>query len=111
MKKEFSEENFKKLFGENLKKLRKEKGLSQEALAERVEIETYNISRIETGKSFPQINNLIKIINLLEVEPVELFNFTHFNSNFELRLSINKLLDENPQNIETIYKIITALCK
>lgn len=111
MKKQVNEEDFKKLFGQNLKKIRKQKNLSQEMLAEMVNIETYNISRIETGKSFPQINNLIKIINFLEIEPLELFNFTHFNADFGLRLSINKLLDENPRQLETIYKIIAALCK
>ena len=43
--------DFKKAFGEKLKRIRKSRGLTQEQLAEIIEIDSRNLSRIEFGKS------------------------------------------------------------
>ena len=45
--------------GENLKKLRKEYNLSQEQLAEKLNISRQAISKWESGKAYPDIDNLI----------------------------------------------------
>lgn len=58
------------MFGDNLKKIRKEKGLSQEALAEKLNVVRQTISKWEKGLSIPDGDILIKISQLLEV-PVE----------------------------------------
>jgi transcriptional regulator with XRE-family HTH domain len=104
-----NDKNFKILFGKNLKRIRLEKGLNQDILAEKIGIEIHNLSRIETGCSFPRIKTLIKILNILDVEPVELFDFTKSTEKIDLRLSINKLLDKNPQKIEDFYKLLSAI--
>ena len=41
-------------FGENLKKLRKSKKLSQEELAEKMKVSRQSVSKWETGLSFPK---------------------------------------------------------
>ncbi len=46
-------------FKENLKKLRKEKNISQEQLAEKLNISRQAISKWESGKAYPDIDNLI----------------------------------------------------
>jgi transcriptional regulator with XRE-family HTH domain len=103
------DKKFKILFGKNLKQLRVVKGLSQEALAEKIGIEIHNLSRIETGRSFPRLKTLIKILNVLNIEPIELFNFTKGIEEFDVRFSINKILDKNPQKIEDFHKLLLAL--
>ena len=57
----------KKSFGENLKKLRKQKGLSQAQLAEIIGMSAKNITKIETGKSFPRAENINKLLKLFNV--------------------------------------------
>lgn len=54
-------------FGEKLFKLRKEKGLSQEALAEKLNTTRQAISKWENGQGFPETEKLLMIGNIFEV--------------------------------------------
>lgn len=54
-------------FGEKLYKLRKEKGLSQEALAEQVNTTRQAISKWENNQGFPETEKLMIISNIFEV--------------------------------------------
>ncbi|MGC9935350.1 helix-turn-helix domain-containing protein [Priestia aryabhattai] len=55
------------VFGEKLFKLRKEKGLSQEALAEKVNTSRQAISKWENGQGFPETEKLLLLGNIFEV--------------------------------------------
>jgi len=57
---------------ENLKRLRKEKNLSMQQLANLAEIEKSQVYRIESGKSDARISTLLNIANTLEVDVSEL---------------------------------------
>lgn len=57
-------------FGETLFKLRKEKGLSQEALAERLGTTRQAVSKWENDQGFPETEKLLALSNLFEV-PVD----------------------------------------
>ena len=46
-------------FGENLKNIRKEKNMSQEQLAEKVNVSRQSVSKWETGESYPEMNNIL----------------------------------------------------
>ena len=50
-----------KKYGEFLKSLRKEKGLTQEALADRIFVTSKTISRWETGRQLPDLEMLQKL--------------------------------------------------
>ncbi|MUV38256.1 SPBc2 prophage-derived uncharacterized HTH-type transcriptional regulator YonR [Lentibacillus sp. JNUCC-1] len=54
-------------FGEKLFKLRKEKGLSQEALAEDLNTTRQAISKWENGQGFPETEKLLKMSYIFEV--------------------------------------------
>ncbi|WP_411168745.1 helix-turn-helix domain-containing protein [Clostridium sp. MB05] len=54
-------------FGEKLFKLRKEKGLSQEAVAEQVGTTRQAISKWENGQGFPETEKLMMLGNIFEV--------------------------------------------
>ena len=54
-------------FGEKLFKLRKEKGLSQEALAEQLNTTRQAISKWENGQGFPETEKLLRIGNVFGV--------------------------------------------
>lgn len=55
------------IFGQRVKELREEKGLSQEALAELLQVSKGIISYWETGKSEPKGNSLIKVAKFFGV--------------------------------------------
>lgn len=97
-------EEFRKCFWENLKNLRKNKGLTQSELAESIGLETHNLNRIENGKSFPQVKTLINIINYFNILPYELFT----NKNDKIT-SIVGLLNKNPEKLDDFSKILNAL--
>ena len=53
-------------FGEKLFKLRKEKGLSQEALAEQIGTTRQAISKWENNQGFPETEKLLQLSNIFE---------------------------------------------
>lgn len=55
------------IFSKRLKKLRKNKGLKQQELAEILGIKRNTYSDWENGKTEPSFENLIKLADLLEV--------------------------------------------
>lgn len=62
-----------KLFGTNLRKFRKEKGYSQEKLAELCGLHRTYISDIECFTRNISIENVQKIANALEIKAYKLF--------------------------------------
>ena len=94
--------NIKLKFGKRLKELRKKKGLSQELLAEYIGIESRNLSKIETGITFPSIKNLEKIISVLGCKDSDLFNFDHLDTPNNLKLEITNLI-KNMSSEKLIY--------
>ncbi len=54
-----------RLLGEAIRAARKEAGLSQEGLAEKADLSTVFISRVERGKESPSVDNLVKIARAL----------------------------------------------
>lgn len=61
------------LFGQNVKKYRKQMGLTQEQLAARVDISQKHLSIIETGTQFASANLIGKLSDVLKVSPGDLF--------------------------------------
>lgn len=57
-----------------LKKLRTEKNLTQEQLAEKFNISRRSVSRWETGSNLPDIDIMIELADFYEIEIRELFN-------------------------------------
>ena len=63
-----------KKIGEFLKGLRKEKGLTQEQLAEILHVSGRTISRWETGINMPDLSILIQIAEFYDVEIKEILD-------------------------------------
>lgn len=101
--------DIKKLLGERIKKVRKARGLTQEQVAEFVNIETKSFSNIETGRTYPEAENLGKIMEILKITPFELFNFEYLKSNDELLSEMCSVMKEDENLTRTIYKIFKAL--
>lgn len=62
-----------KVFGNNIKKYRKEQKLSQEKLAEKCNLHRTYISAIECYKRSISLENIQRLANALEIETYKLF--------------------------------------
>ncbi len=97
--------NNKKLLGQRIKELRKKANLTQEKLAELIDIETGSLSGIESGRHFPSLPTLEKIACNLNVELKSLFEFNHLVSIDLMKKNIVENIDRLDYNeIKFIYK-------
>jgi transcriptional regulator with XRE-family HTH domain len=60
-------------YGRNLRRIRRERGYSQEELAFRAEVHRTEISLLERGKRDPGVNMTLRLAGALGVAPGELF--------------------------------------
>ena len=64
-----------KAFGENFRKVRESKNLTQEELAYRCELPLSQVGRIERGVHSPTLSTIYILADGLDVEPMTLLNF------------------------------------
>ena len=97
------------LFNEKLKKLRKEKNLTQEDLAERLNVSRQAITKWESGEGVPDIENLKQISIYFDVSIDELVkeNLTIINSE---KYSYSEVLDiEHSKHFDIVISKIFEL--
>ena len=97
--------DIKKILGKNIQNYRKLQNITQEQLAETVDIDTISLSKIETGRNYPTAENLTKIAKILNVEVYELFVISNLKTNDELISEI----DTNLQKISNDNKKLNIL--
>ena len=107
------EKTTKKLLGVRIKEIRKTRGLSQEQLSGKIDIDPKHLSRIESGRSFPSLDTLEKLANTLQVEVKDFFEFAHEAKNTrELKTMISDLLKEvNDEQLRLAVKVLRALVR
>ncbi|MCM1339729.1 MAG: helix-turn-helix domain-containing protein [Muribaculaceae bacterium] len=102
--------NLKETFAANLKQLRKQRGMTQETLAELADVAPRHISFIETARSFPSSELLEKFCKILMVSYKDMFCDNEKLSRQELLervINISENLDIEKLNY--IYRIIKEL--
>lgn len=101
----------KELIGKKIRQIRKERGLSQEELSEKIDISPRHMCTIENGNSFPSIETFVKIAEILDININEFFNLKNI-TNDELRNSIYNLIQTSTiQELYLIKDIISAIHK
>lgn len=104
--------DIKRELGEKIKRIRKDKGITQEQLAEMADISLRTLSGIESGENFMSAQTMEKILASLNISLNELFECEHLKSDDEL---INELfiiitkLKNNREKLEEVYKILKAI--
>ena len=102
--------SLKQKFGKRVRELRKSKGLTQEQIAEIINIEPPNVSKMENGLHFPQPDKIEKIAKALNVDVHELFDFEHIQKKQDLVKYIKASLDNfDTKTLELVYKFIYNL--
>ncbi len=103
-------DDIKKLIGKRIKELRRKNGLSQQQLAEKIDIDQRSLSYIECGGAFPS-KCLFRLAEALNVEMIELFDFNHLELNIQnMKEYIRKNLEVMDENsIKMIYKFVKSI--
>lgn len=106
-------ETTKRLLGARIKELRKLRGLSQEKLAEMINIDPKHLSRIEVGRSFPSMDTLTAISKSLRVELKDFFEFEHqLKTSSEITTAICNLIKEAKEDrLRLILKVIRSIVR
>ena len=102
--------DIKKLLGLKVKEYRQKQKLTQEKLSELVDVDQKHISRIEAGGSFPSSELIGRVATALKVEPKDLFEFYHLQSEKDLKKDINLMLEQlSKENLSLVYKFVRTL--
>ena len=99
--------------GEFLKELRKEKGLTQEQLAEQFNVSRRSVSRWETGNNMPDLSMLITLAEYYEVDVKEIIDGKRKseNMNEEMKDTLEKVASYNEMlNLKSMRKGIITMC-
>ena len=95
-----------------LKPVGKQRGLSQERLAELIDVEPRHLSRIEVGKSYPTIDRLERIARVLETSMGDFFDYMHLDNQTARVRNIEEMVKGLPEEYQQIvYKIVRAFEK
>ena len=65
--------NLREIIALNLKEQRRKSGFTQAQLAEKVNVSTHHIARIETARDYPRLELIDRIANVLNIEVYQLF--------------------------------------
>lgn len=97
--------------GEFLKELRKERGLTQEQLAERFNVSRRSVSRWETGNNMPDLDTLIQMADYYEIDLRELLDGERKSEkmNEELKETVMKVTDYADANNARILKRVRII--
>ena len=99
----------KKLLGRRIRELRTKRGYTQEQLAEMIDVGQRNLSKIECGSSFVTAETLSKILNALDIQAKDLFNFSHNNDKEILKNEMLHAIADEKIDIELMYRFYETI--
>lgn len=89
-------------------------GISQEELAEKLDISQQTLSKIECGKNFLTSETLERISSVLGVNTCELFMFEEYNNQADMLVEIEKyisIIKSNPQKLAFVKNMVKEVAK
>ena len=96
-------------FGDNLKKIRKNNKMSQEALAEKVNVSRQSVSKWETGEAYPEMNNILELCKIFKCKINDLVhtNMDDFNSlDKDIIMRVVKLNNDDQKKVKVVSNIL-----
>ncbi len=106
-----------KVIGDRIRIIRYDKGFSIEELAEKADINTTHLGRIERGETIPKLDSIEKIVNALGITFEELFRYiqpsgeTGGENDTTLALLINRLNSLKPAEQKEVLSLFEILFK
>lgn len=97
------------LLGRKIKEARKAKKISQEKLAEILDIHVTYVSQLERGEKAPALDTLLRISKVLEVSPAFLLELPEYRVSkemAELMMLCSKSTDREVEIVTDILKVL-----
>lgn len=101
--------NIKKELGNRIKKLRLKLCLTQEELAEKINLSAKSLSQIELGNNFVSAETLEKICVALNTKPKILFDFVSTKEQKDMLSEVINKLKKDKHLLKQIYTIINIM--
>ena len=96
-----------KKLGARIRELREARKIKQVDLAEILEMEPTNLSKLENGNQLPKEENIEKIATALGVKISSLFEFEHKQPTEKLKSEIYEIIETlSPSELEFAYKTL-----
>ena len=105
-------ENLKTKLGKRIKSLRKSRNITHELLAEMINMDITSLSKIETGRNYPQPETLEKISKALNLDISCMFTFKIPATNQDYIEAIKQnisAMENDTQKLEMLYNITSAM--
>lgn len=100
------------IIGERLKKARTDKKLTQEKLAEKLDVSIAFLSRIERGSSHISLKRLSQICDILGISEGSILNGSSNNSSTYLSSEFDNLIrNSSPEKQKLIYKVAKVIAE
>lgn len=101
-------------FGDNIKKIRKYKKLSQEDLAEKMQVSRQSVSKWENGDAYPEMNNILQLCKIFHCSITDLVNDNLIDANLldeDVKSGVIKLKKEQQVKMKALSKCISTFSK
>jgi len=97
-------------FGQRISELRQKRGLTQEKLAVLLQYSPNHISKIESARTNPSFDLIVRIADILDVDIKDLFNFDEHKNNTEIKEQLNFIINKiDNKDLKIVYKIINSI--
>ena len=101
-------------FGDNLRQIRKNKKMSQEQLAEKVNVTRQSVSKWENGESYPEMNNILELCKIFNCKLNDLVHtdMTDISSlDEEIVMNVVKFNEKKQKEVKTLSNVISMIGK
>ena len=101
-------------FGDNLKRIRKMRKISQEELADKLGVSRQSVSKWETGENYPSMTNIMCLCTIFKCNINELVHEDMVDINSldeEVKMSVVKFKSEKQKKVRVLSKIIAVIGK
>jgi len=101
-------------FGDNLRQIRKNKKMSQEQLAEKVNVTRQSVSKWENGESYPEMNNILELCKIFNCKLNDLV-YTDMpdvsSLDEEIVSNVVKFNEKKQKEVKTLSNVISLIGK
>ena len=101
-------------FGDNLKQIRKSKKMSQEELAEKVNVTRQSVSKWENGETYPEMNNILELCKIFNCKLNDLVHsdMTDITSlDQDIVMNVVKFNEKKQNEVKILSNIISLIGK
>ena len=101
-------------FGDNLKTIRKDKKMSQEQLAEKVNVSRQSVSKWENGEAYPEMNNILELCKIFNCKINDLVHtdMSDISSlDEDIIMNVVKFNESKQKNVKTLSNVISLIGK